>query len=529
MHSLLRIVVTSLLACSFAAASTVPGRTEFSLQTATIEDINKAFDAGALTSEKLVQLYLNRIAAYDKQGPNINAIINLQPKALEIARALDAERKAKGPRSKLHGIPVVFKDLFDTKDMPTTAGFLPMKSSQPVYDATVVARLREAGAIVFAKVNMSDWFGVPKRGDQSTVLGRTSNPYNTDLSPSGSSGGTGAALAAAFSQVGLGSETGTSIRGPTAANSVVGLAPTRGLISRTGQVMTSFTQERAGPMARSVYDVAALTDVVAGFDAEDLLTLVSPGRTPSVSYTTFLDKNGLRGARIGVLRDFFRKGERHAEGIAIVEKAIAQIKEQGAVIVDGLTLGVDAFPLLDGTGPDAFARTNYYEGQFSYNLYFRRLGPAAPIRNMDELIAKGGKLVKPQIAKAYSEFRSIQTNADFIARRDTQESMAVLMQDLMKKHRLDALVYPFRSVPPPKHMEQQVEADNSFSSVSGMPAIVMPAGYTSETNGPIAIEFLGMPFSEPTLFKFAFAFEQGAKLRKLPPTTPALPGESFTY
>lgn len=528
MRSWIRIFCASLLASGIAAAGT-PARTEFNLQTATIEDINKAFDAGALTSERLVQLYLNRIAAYDKQGPHINAIINLQPKALEIARALDAERRARGPRSKLHGIPVVFKDLFDTRDMPTTAGFLPMKDSRPVHDATVVARLREAGAIVFAKVNLSDWFGVPARGDQSTVLGRTSNPYNTALSPSGSSGGTGAALAAAFAQLGLGSETGTSIRGPTAANSVVGLAPTRGLISRAGQVMTSFTQERAGPMARSVYDVAALTDVVAGFDAEDLLTIVSPGRTPAASYTSFLDKDGLRGARIGVLRDFFRKGERHAEGIAIVEAAIAKLRQQGAVIVDGLTLGVDAFPLLDGTGPDAFARTNYYEGQFSYDLYFRRLGPDAPIRNMEELIAKGGKLLKPQISRAWGEFRSLQSHADFIARRDTQETMAALMQELMAKHRLDAMVYPFRSVPPPAHLEQQVEADNSFSSIAGMPAIVMPAGYTKATNGPIAIEFLGMPFSEPKLFRLAYAFEQGTKLRKLPPTTPALPGEVFSY
>src|SRR5262245_2855735 len=208
MRSLFPVVVVGLLVSGVAAAASAPGavsgKTEFNLQTATIEDINRAFDAGALTSEKLVQLYLNRIAAYDKKGPNINAIITLQPKALEIARALDAERKTKGPRSKLHGIPVVFKDLFDTKDMPTTAGFLPMKDSQPVHDATVVARLREAGAIVFAKVNLSDWFGAPKKGDQSTLLGRTSNPYNTELSPSGSSGGTGASLAAAFSQIGLG-------------------------------------------------------------------------------------------------------------------------------------------------------------------------------------------------------------------------------------------------------------------------------------------------------------------------------------
>src|SRR5688572_15791460 len=235
MHSLIRIVAVSLLAGAVTTAhaasgpSSAPsGRTEFNLQTATIEDINRAFDAGALTSEKLVQLYLNRIAAYDKKGPNINAIITLQPKALEIARALDKERKEKGPRSKLHGIPVVLKDLFDTKDMPTSAGFLPMKNSQPIYDATVVAKLRDAGAIILAKVNMSDWFGVAKRGDQSTVLGRTLNPYNLDLTPGGSSGGTGASLAAGFAQVGLGSETGVSIRNPTANNSVGGLALTRG-------------------------------------------------------------------------------------------------------------------------------------------------------------------------------------------------------------------------------------------------------------------------------------------------------------
>jgi amidase len=528
MPSLLRGLALCALACSTAVAST-PSRTEFNLQTATIEDINKAFDAGALTSEKLVQLYLNRIAAYDKKGPNINAIITLQPKALEIARALDAERKAKGPRSRLHGIPIVLKDLFDTKDMPTSAGFLPMKSSQPVLDATVVARLRDAGAIVFAKVNMSDWFGVPKKGDQSTVLGRTSNPYNTELSPSGSSGGTGASVAAAFAQAGLGSETGTSIRGPTAANSVVGLAPTRGLVPRAGQVMTSFTQERAGPLARSVYDVAAIADVIAGFDAEDLLTVGSPGRTPKMSYTTFLSKDGLRGARIGVLRDFFRKGPQHAEGVAIVEHAIDEIRKQGAVVVDGLTLGVDALPLLDGTGADAFARTNYYEAQFSYNLYFRRLGSNAPIRNMDELIAKGGSLLKPSISRAYREFRSLQANPDYLARRDTQETMALAMQELMKKFRLDAIVYPFRSVPPNKHMDDYPESDNSFSSVSGMPALVMPAGYTQATNGPIAIEFLGMPFSEPTLFRIGYAFEQGAKLRKLPPTTPPLAGEVFSY
>jgi Asp-tRNA(Asn)/Glu-tRNA(Gln) amidotransferase A subunit family amidase len=499
------------------------GAVLFDLQTATIEDINKAFDAGALTSEKLVQLYLNRIAAYDKQGPNINAVITLNAEALSLARALDAERKDKGPRSPLHGVPVVLKDLYDTKDMPTSAGFLPLKSSRPIYDATVVARLRAAGAIVLAKVNMSDWFGVPKRGDQSTVLGRTSNPYNLDLTPGGSSGGTGASLAAAFAQVGLGSETGVSIRNPTSNNSVVGLAPTRGLIPRTGQVMTSFTQERAGPMARSVYDVAALTDVVAGFDAEDLSTIIAPGSTPDVPYTTFLDKNGLRGARIGVFRDLFRKGEKHAEGIALVEAAIKQMKEAGAVIVDPVSTGIELFPLLEDT------RTNYYEAQFSYNLYFRRLGPNAVIHDMDELLKVGGDLVKPNIVRGYKEFNSLMHHPDFLARRDTQETLKASVVELMDKYRLDVLVHPFKSLPPPAHLERDDEQDNPLSSVTGLPALLVPAGYTKEKNGPIAIELLGRPFSEPTLFKVAYAYEQISHNRKVPPTTPPLPGERFEY
>lgn len=513
----------ALLIAILAAVASPATAAEFDLQTATLEDINRAFDAGALSSEKLTQLYLNRIAAYDKQGPKINSVIFLNPNALKEAKALDTERKAKGPRSKLHGVPVVLKDLFDTKDMPTSGGFLPMKNSQPVYDATVVKRLREAGAIVLAKVNMSDWFGVAKQGDQSTVLGRTSNPYNLDLTPGGSSGGTGAALAASFAQLGLGTETGVSIRNPTANNSVVGLAPSRGLIPRAGQIMTSFAQERAGPMARSVYDVAALTDVVAGFDAEDLMTIHSPGLVPKESYTTFLDKNGLRGARVGVFRDLFRKGPQHAEGIALIEAAIKQMKAAGAVIVDPISTGLDLFPLLDET------RTNYYEAQFSYDLYFRRLGPNAPIKNMDELLSKGGKLVKPSIVKAYGEFRSLMHQPDYLARRDTQETLKAEVIALMDKYRLDVLVHPFKSMPPPPHMERGVDQDNPLSSVAGLPAVLVPAGYTQKENGPIAIEILGRPFSEPTLFKVAYAYEQLSKNRKPPPTTPALPGERFSY
>lgn len=527
MHTSLKRAPVAALA-AFALGSFFTPTTHaatFDLQTATVADIQAAMTAGALTSEKLVTLYLKRIEAYDKAGPNINAIITLNPNALAIARELDAERKAQGPRSALHGVPVVFKDLYDTKDLPTSAGFLPLKASQPILDATVVKRVREAGGIIFAKVNMSDWFGVPKDGDQSTVLGRTSNPYNLALTPGGSSGGTGASLAAVFAQFGLDSETGVSIRNPTSNNSVVGLAPTRGLIPRAGMVMTSFNQERSGPMARSVYDVAALTDIVAGFDAEDLLTVSTPGNLPTVSYTKFLDRDGLRGARIGVFRDLFRKGPNHAEGTALVEAAIAQMQKAGAIVVENISLGIDLFALLDGHGG---MRTNSQESQFSYNLYFRRLGPAAVIKNMDELVALGA-LVKPGIRQAYADIRSLDRYPDFIARRDTQEMLKAQAVALMDKYKLDALVHPFKSLPPEGHTERVPEKDNPFSSVTGLPAVLVPAGYTKKENGPIAIEFLGRPYAEPVLFKLAYAYEQISKNRKTPVSTPPLNGERFDY
>ncbi len=498
---------------------------EFDLETATVADIGAAMDSGALTSERLVGLYLARISAYDKQGPRINAVITLNPAALATARALDVERKATGPRSPLHGVPVVLKDLFDTKDLPTSAGFLPLRDSRPLYDATVVKRLRDAGAVVLAKVNMSDWFGVPVDGDQSTVIGRTLNPYNADLTPGGSSGGTAAALAATFSHLGLGTETGVSIRNPAANNAIVGLAPSRGLISRTGQVMTSFTQERAGPMARTVYDVAALTDVVAGFDAEDLLTVESLGRRPALPYVSYLDKDGLRGARVGVLRDLFRQGEKHAEGIALVEASIARMKTAGALIYDDLSLGFDLLGLLDGHGG---MRTNYHEAQFSYDLYFRRLGPDAVIKNMDQLVALGA-LVKPSISKAYAEFRTLDQHPDYLGRLEAQAGLRDALVALMDRYRLDVLVYPFKSIPPEGHTERVSEKDNPLSSITGLPAIIVPAGYTARENGPIGLEILGRPYAEPTLFRVAFGYEQSFRVRKPAPLVPPLSGEKFTY
>ena len=492
------------------------------LETATIADLQAAMAAGALTSERLTELYLARIAAYDKAGPRINAVITVNDRALETARALDAERKAGQVRGPLHGIPVLLKDLFDTADMPTTAGFSPMATSRPDRDAFLVAKLRDAGGIILAKVNLSDWFGVPPAGDQSTLLGRTLNPYNLELSPGFSSGGTGASIAAWFATVGVGSETGVSIRNPLSNNNLVGIAPTQGLVSRTGQIMQSFTQERAGPFARNTHDMAVLLTVMAGFDVEDMTTAASLGKTPAAPYTAFLaPKDGLKGARIGVWRDLFRSGPKHTEGLALVEKPLADLKGQGATVIDNLTTGLNLFEIL------ATARTNNDEARFSYQLYLGRLPAGAPIRSYAELLEKGGPLVKPAIRQS-AKVPPLNAYPEHTARLKTRETLRALAIELMDRYQLDALVYPFKTEPAPAHLGRATESDNPFSSVTGLPGLIMPAGFVTG-DAPIGLEFLGRPWSEPVLIRLGSAYEAATHHRKSPPATPALPGETIVY
>src|SRR5882724_10424499 len=275
----------------------------FDLSTATIADINAAIDAGALNSEKLVRFYLARIAAYDQAGPMINAFLYINPKALDEARALDSERKAKGPRGPLHGIPIVMKDVFDTYDMPTTGGYLPLKGVKPTKDSFIAKKLRESGAIILGKVNQSDWYAETELVAASTIAGNTKNPFALDRIPGWSSAGTGASMAAYFATIGLGSETGFSIRTPTSDSNLYGLSTTSGLISRDGQMWGYITGERGGPMTRSVYDLAATLDAIAGFDSYDLWTAQSLGKMPVEKYVSFIKKDGLTGARVGVLKD----------------------------------------------------------------------------------------------------------------------------------------------------------------------------------------------------------------------------------
>jgi amidase len=319
--------MVALALLTIAAFPVLASAQTITLSTATIEDLNAAFDAGTLTSEALVEMYLARIEAYDQQGPALNAVLWLNERAIERARALDAERRSSGPRSPLHGIPVVLKDNIDTSDMPTTAGSLLLAGSIPPDDAFIVRKLRDAGAIILAKVNMSEFAsGVT----MSSVGGYIRNPYDIARTPSGSSGGTGAALAASFAQLGIGTDTGGSVRGPTTSNGLAGLKPTLGLLSRDGIVPLSLTFDTAGPMARHVYDVAAMLGAMTGVDPADVATRASDG-VAETDYIQFLDATALRGARIGVARQFLGQDE---EVDWIVEASLQAMRDAGADVID---------------------------------------------------------------------------------------------------------------------------------------------------------------------------------------------------
>lgn len=507
----------------------------FDLSTATIADIQAAIDAGALTSEKLVELYLKRIEAYDKTGPKINSIITVNAQALQIARALDEERRAKGKRGPLHGIPIVAKDLVNTKDMQTTGGFIAMKGAVPAHDAHVIGKLRDAGAIIFAKTNMSDWLGRSRPDGGSSIAGQVINPYDLSRTVAPSSSGTGAALAAWFAAAGIGSETGTSIRHPTTDSSLVGLAPTEGLIGRGGAMANTFTHERLGPMARSTYDVAVMLDVMIGVDANDLVTMQSLPHLPEKSYTEYLNKHGLRGARIGVLREMFRKGAAHEEGLALTEKAIFELHRAGAAVYDPIALGID----LDRT---RMLKVNYWEGETILNKYLADFGPNAPFKTIREMVEKYPNQAKPSFTEdlKYSPGRDPEYQSRLAGRRALREAVIAAMD----RFQLDAVVFPYKTLPARKLKEREPdtnpingvvrsgdrvsEVDNYLSSMTGLPGLVVPMGFT-KAGAPLGLEFLGRPFSEPTLLKLVSGFEAQTQHRKPPPSTPSLPGERFEY
>lgn len=493
----------------------------FHLMEASIADIHKAMRAGTLTCHDLVQQYLDRIHAYDHEGPAINSMLYINPASLEQADAMDREFKRSGTLKPLGCIPIVLKDNFDTADMPTTAGALTMKGAQPLEDAFAVKRLREAGAIILGKANMQEFAsgGI----SVSSLGGQVKNPYDLTRTPGGSSGGTGAAVAANFAAAGTGSDTGGSIRSPASANSLVGIRPTRGLISRDGIVPVSFTTDTIGPMTRTVADTAALLDVMAGYDPNDPVSALGVGHAPK-TYTAFL-QNGLHGARLGVLTNLFGSGPEYEEVNNVMAKAIDALQQHGAVIVR-----LDD-PVLETKTLTANFRLNEPEFKAALNGYLQKQGSHVPVHSLAEIIASG-KYDKPTLEKFFAKAESYEdgpNSADYKDRRMRMDAIRIEVANLMAKNQLDALVYPHQKcLVLPIGATFQKDRNGILAALSGFSAIEVPAGFSRPTatapiGVPVGMELLGREWAEPELIRLAFGFEQATHLRRPPISTPALP------
>jgi amidase len=498
---------------------------------ASIQQLQAAMDAGTLTSERLVQLGLARIQAYDEQGPKLNAVLTLNPKALDAARALDAERKAKGKRSPLHGIPVVLKDNFDTADLPTTGGSLLLDGSIPPDDAFVVKKLREAGAVILAKVNLSEF---ASGGAFSSLGGQTRNPHDPARTPSGSSGGTGVAVAAGYAPLGLGTDTGGSVRGPSTSNGIVGLKPTHGLLSRDGIIPLALTFDTGGPMARNVGDVAVALGVMTGVDPADEATKKSEGRFER-DYTKYLNADALKGARVGIARDFMGQD---AEVDWVIEASLQALRAAGATVVDV------RFPrwLLDAKG-EFYTAVRYPEFPVQVGAYLATLKPGFP-RTLAEMIEKSDRIAAMRADGAgpnpprWTLFKREAASGPIDSYRYTAVRdhglplVRATVEGVMSSGNLDAIVYPtasrrpaFISAPPDTPGGDGATGSN-LANLTGFPDLIVPAGFTSDRL-PVAVSFLGRAFSEPKILGLGYAFEQATKARRRPAHTPALPGEAI--
>jgi amidase len=528
-------VLMGLLPASVLAAT-------FELEEATIADINRAFDAGALTAEELVQLYLNRIEAYEDGGPKLNSITTVNPNALETAAALDLERQLYGPRSPLHGIPVLLKDNIDTFDLPTSNGSVILKDSIPPDDAFITQALRDAGAIILGKASMGEFAG----GSYNTIDGQTLNPYNFNRNTGGSSSGSGAAIAANLAVLAIGTDTSTSVRGPASFNGIVGLRPTTGLISRDGIAPKNLTFDTAGPMARTVTDMALLLNVIAGVDPADPLTLESEGKIAE-DYTDFLVEGSLKGARLGISRDFFG-GDPEIDALA--EQAIAKLEELGAEIIDPVLFSpefIDFF--VRGQGPNIRTIADYRFKE-DWDAYLATLGPDVP-KTVEEFIEiyetevnQSPLPVEDSVLNLLK--RAASTSTDDPAYRNLIENVlpqaTELKLALFEAYDLDALVFPYQTsfAPPINNPVYSVDDPNfvrssvpspatiaGYSSV-GFPGIVVPMGFGSQ-GLPTTLSFFGKPYEEGKLISYAYDYEQATQFRRPSPLVPALDGEVIDY
>lgn len=496
-----------------ATASDPAGR--FELVESSINDLQRALSSGQVTSQALVAMYRARIAAYDTGGPKLNSVSVQSPQAADEARALDAERGADRVRGPLHGIPIIVKDNYETANMQTAAGSRALAGYIPKRDAFVITRLKKAGAIVLAKANM-DEFGLGIAG-QGSLYGQVHNPYGLDRSPGGSSAGPAAAVAANLAAAALGTDTCGSIRMPAAHNALVGLRGTQGLMSRTGLVPLSHTQDMAAPIARSVTDVAILLDAMVGYDPEDAQTAEAVARSPR-SYAAGLDAGALEGARIGLLTSLQGKGPEHQVVNAIIKKAAADMAARGATVV---VIADDIDELLR---PDKFKGfiVPAHEVNRDLTAYLAALPNKPPATTIDQLLAAPPPALATFWLKTAQKLDpAAKDYTDALLRRN-QLRQALLVA--MARNKVDVLAFPTYRVPPESLKGEEVAESNNCmaGSNSGLPSISVPAGWTADEL-PVGIELLGRAWSEAQLLRIAYAFEQATHHRRAPKLTPALP------
>jgi amidase len=476
---------------------------------ASITDLQSALSQGRMTSVQLVDAYVARINAYDRKGPALNAIVRVNPRARAEAAALDAERKAGKVRGALHGIPIILKDNYATSDMPTSAGNVALATLQTSFDAYQVSRLREAGAIILAKSTMHELAsGITTI---SSLTGQTCNPYDPDRNPGGSSGGSGAAVAASFAPIAWGSDTCGSIRIPAAVHNLFGLRPTKGLSSITGIVPLSHTQDVGGPLARTVRDLAIGLDATVGGEPRDTATKILNGRTLP-RFVDALDSTALRGRRFGVLVAHLGNEADDGEGTRVVRSALDKMKARGAVVID------ISMPDLD----TLIARAGVIDYEFKYDLldYLAAI-PNAPVKSLGEILDRGLIHTALETNLRRREALGTRDNEAYrtaLRRRGAARDMVIAFLDA---HKLDAIVYPTVRRKAAIIPEPQRGANCQLSAVTGLPALTVPAGFTPD-GLPIGIELLGRPLDDARLVAMAYDYEQSAKPRRAPATTPAL-------
>ena len=484
-----------------------------------VAELRDAMQKGSLTSTALTERYLRRIEAVDKRGATVNAVIEVNPDALAIARERDAERRSGRVRGPLHGIPILIKDNIDTADrMRTSAGSLALAASTPAQDAFIVQRLRDAGAVLLGKTNLSEWANfrsTKSSSGWSARGGQTHNPYVLDRNPCGSSSGTGAAIAADLAAIGIGTETDGSIICPSAANGLVGLKPTVGLWGRSGIIPISASQDTAGPMARTVADCAVLLGALIGVDPRDPATNASNGRTEA-DYTTFLDPAGLKDAHIGVARNLAGFNTKVDEAL---DQAIAAMRSAGAIIVDHADLaGVNDFG-------DAELDVLLYEFKDGLNAYLAALGATAPVRTLAELIAFNERerarempwFGQELFERAEEKGPLTETKYKAARTKCVRLTRALGIDATLAKHKLDAIVFPSNQPAWPTDYlngDHYVGGNTSFAAIAGYPSITVPMGFVHEL--PVGLSFAGPAWSEGRLLRYAYAFEQQTKARHPP-------------